>query len=361
MGTITSRKRKDGSVGYTAQIRIKQQGVIIHTESQTFDRKAAAGSWLKKRETELAKPGALDKSTAPDPLLKDVIAQYLQELRKPAGSTKAQVLRSISVAPIGSMACSTIGSKEVLEFAQSLQVKPQTVGNYLAHLGTVFKVAEPAWGYPLDFKAIETARAVGKRMGVTSKSVERNRRPTLEELEKLLDHYVLMAQRKRARVPMVDIVLFALFSTRRQEEITRILWSDLDEKHSEVVVRDMKHPGEKIGNDVRVLLPDEAMAIVLRQPRKKDRIFPFSAESISASFTRACSYLGIEDLHFHDLRHEGISRLFEMGRTIPQAATVSGHRTWNSLKRYSHIRRDQDKYAGWKWNPLLSFTESTSS
>jgi len=59
--------------------------------------------------------------------------------------------------------------------------------------------------------------------------------------------------------------------------------------------------------------------------------------------------LGIDDLHFHDLRHDGISRLFEMGKTIPQAAGVSGHRSWSSLKRYSHLRQTGDKYAGWKW------------
>ena len=66
--------------------------------------------------------------------------------------------------------------------------------------------------------------------------------------------------------------------------------------------------------------------------------------AISASFTRACALLGIEDLHFRDLHHEGISRLFEMGRTIPQAASVSGHRSWASLQRYSHIRATGDKF-----------------
>ena len=119
------------------------------------------------------------------------------------------------------------------------------------------------------------------------------------------------------------------------------------------IVRDMKHPGEKIGNDVRVNVPPEAMAIIKKQPTKTGRIFPFNGDSISASFTRSCPILGIEDLHFHDLSHEGISRLFEMGATIPQAATVSGHRSWASLKRYSHIRQSGDKYAGWKWLPEL--------
>jgi integrase len=65
--------------------------------------------------------------------------------------------------------------------------------------------------------------------------------------------------------------------------------------------------------------------------------------------TRTCKLLAIDDLHFHDLRHEGVSRLFEMGRTIPQVASVSGHRSWQSLQRYKHLRQVGDKYTGWKW------------
>ena len=46
------------------------------------------------------------------------------------------------------------------------------------------------------------------------------------------------------------------------------------------------------------------------------------------------------------MRHEGISRRFEMGWNIPNVATVSGHRRWNTLKRYAHIRQTADKYEG---------------
>jgi hypothetical protein len=56
-----------------------------------------------------------------------------------------------------------------------------------------------------------------------------------------------------------------------------------------------------------------------------------------------------ERLHFHDLRRDGVSRLFEMGKGIPQAASVSGHRSWQNLKRYTHLRHTGDKYADWKW------------
>lgn len=79
------------------------------------------------------------------------------------------------------------------------------------------------------------------------------------------------------------------------------------------------------------------------------RIFPFTTDAVSAAFTRATRILGIEDLHFHDLRHEGVTRLFEMGLTIPHVAAVSGHRSWSSLRRYTHIRQTGDRWAGAPW------------
>jgi integrase len=85
----------------------------------------------------------------------------------------------------------------------------------------------------------------------------------------------------------------------------------------------------------------------MRMRRKDERIFPYDNATVSTAFTRACKVLGIVDLHFHDLRHEGISRLFEMGKTIPQAASISGHRSWAMLQRYAHLRQVGDKYDGW--------------
>jgi len=70
-----------------------------------------------------------------------------------------------------------------------------------------------------------------------------------------------------------------------------------------------------------------------------DRIFGVTTDSISKAFTEACKFLSINDLYFHDLRHEGISWHFEQGLTIPQVATVLGHKSWTSLQRYTQIRR----------------------
>jgi integrase len=352
MGTIIARKRRDGSTGYMAQIVLKRKGAIVHREAQTFDRKQAAKAWLARRETELAEPRALERPE--DPTLAAVIDRYIEESKRKIGRTKAQVLRTIKDYDIANMRCSKITSVDLIAFARALPVQPQTVQNYLSHLSAVFAVARPAWGYPLDQQAIKDTFVVTKRMGLTSKSRARQRRPTIDELDRLMEHFAVVQQRRPGSVPMQKIIVFALFSTRRQEEITRIEWRDYEKAHDtlvtdRVLVRDMKHPGDKHGNDQYCELPPEAFAIIETMPRIDARIFPYSTDAISAAFTRACQVLGIEDLHFHDLRHEGISRLFEMGRTIPQAAAVSGHRSWQSLKRYSHLNHVGDRWANWKW------------
>lgn len=347
MGTIIPRKRKDGSTGYTALVRIKRQGKVIHSESETFDREQAAKLWMRKREAELAEPGALSKG--PDPLLTDVIDQYNREKQKQHGKTKTQVLNTIKSDLIASMRCSQISSPELVAFAQRLDVQPQTRGNYMSHLSAIFAVARPAWGYPLNSQAMADALIVLKKLGLISRSKERTRRPTLAELDLLMAHYEVAELKRYDSPPMRRLILFAIFSTRRQEEICTVLGADLQRDNLQLVVRDMKNPGEKVGNDVTTKLTPEALQLIDTQPAGAGRIWPYNHKSVSGSFTRACKLLEIDDLHFHDLRHEGISRLFELGWTIPQVAKVSGHRTWQSLKRYEHIQQSGDKYAGWPW------------
>jgi integrase len=193
------------------------------------------------------------------------------------------------------------------------------------------------------------ARKVLGKLGAVGKSKRRDRRPTLEELDKLMKHFGEIRAKRVDSNDMQAITAFAIFSTRRQEEITLLTYEDLDVAHSRILVRDMKHPGQKIGNDQWCDLPPEAMRIIQAQPHKTGRIFRANPDAISAAFTRACQFLTIKDLRFHDLRHEGASRLFEMGLTIPHVAAVTGHRSWSSLQRYTHLRHTGDRFAGWKW------------
>jgi integrase len=352
MGTIIERTRKDGSTAYLAQILLKRKGQIFHRESQTFDRKQAAKAWLSRRETELATPGALSKTA--DPKLSEVIDRYIKDSVSEIGRTKAQVLKTIKDFDIADRKCSEIKSPALVEFARALEVQPQTRANYLSHLGAVFRVARPLWGYPLDIEQMNDAVVAMRKIGTISKSHARERRPTLDELDRLLTHFETIRTHRPRSAPLAKIICFAIFSTRRQEEITRITWADLDEASSRIWIRNMKHPGDKKGNHVLCELPAEALVVVKSMPRTTAEIFPFSTDAISAAFTRACRHLEIPDLRFHDLRHEGISRLFELGKTIPQVAAISGHRSWSSLQRYTHLRQTGDRYADWPWLPIVA-------
>ncbi len=71
MATIRARKRTDGSTSYTAQIRLFRDGVQVYQESQTFARKQAAQAWVRKRETELDEPGAIERANRPGATIKE--------------------------------------------------------------------------------------------------------------------------------------------------------------------------------------------------------------------------------------------------------------------------------------------------
>jgi integrase len=286
MGTIVSRKRADGSRSHTGQIVIKKLGQIVHREAKTFDAHAAAVSWLRDRESELAKRGTLEKLQAPGTsrTLTDAIDHYTRETNKVIGRTKEQVLNSIKAYDIADLDCAAVTSTEIVAFAKQLLDggrQPSTVGNYFSHLSAIFQIARPAWGYALDEKQMGDAQKVLTKMGIIGKSKSRDRRPTLAELDRLMDFFVERSIKRPSALPMHRVIALAIFTTRRQDEIARQQMADVEIAHKRMMVRDMKHPGEKIGNDVWCELTDEAIAII-KAMRAKVSVFEDStADAIS--------------------------------------------------------------------------------
>lgn len=361
MATIRSRKSADGSLRYTVQIRIKKNGLQVYQESQTFARKQAAQAWAKRRETELSEPGAIERAKRSSSTVASMIEKYLEEYGKarPIGKTKKATLEAIAKTYLGECEDRSVTAQVLVDYAlwrmsgEGGGVQPQTAGNDVAHLGAVLSVARPAWGCDIDPHAMADARKVLAKLGYKLKSRERDRRPSLKELDLIFGEFEKVLASRPTSINMLKVSGFAIFSTRRQDEICRIRWDDLDESRQGVMVRDMKNPGDKIGNNVWCHLPDEAWSIVKSMPRVCDEIFPYNSESVSAAWARACARAGVKDLHFHDLRHDGVSRLFEMGWDIPRVASVSGHRDWNSLRRYTHLNGRGDPYLEWEWLPKL--------
>src|SRR5690606_35494496 len=215
---------------------------------------------------------------------------------------------------------------------------PATINVELGYLSELLKLAKPMKGVATIGDPVAEARPVLRLLKMVGKSKRRDRRPTPDELRRLHAHFAESAW--RSQIPMNDLVEFAIASAKREGEICRLLWSDLDESNRTLLLRDAKHPRKKAGNHKRFPLLGAAWDVVQRQRRidGEDRICPYNSQSVGTSFTRACKALGIEDLHFHDLRHEATSRLFEQGYDIPEVAAVTLHESWNELKRYTQLR-----------------------
>ncbi|WP_312772332.1 tyrosine-type recombinase/integrase, partial [Escherichia coli] len=68
----------------------------------------------------------------------------------------------------------------------------------------------------------------------------------------------------------------------------------------------------------------------------KGKLFSYTSSGFKSAWRNALKELSIENLHFHDLRHEAISRFFELGTlNVMEVAAISGHRSMNMLKRYT--------------------------
>lgn len=218
-------------------------------------------------------------------------------------------------------------------------VSPTTASNDLTRLQTVMDAAWASFDVPVPRSELDKARLECRRRRLVAKVKERNRVASDEELHRLCRYF---DQSVRAEIPMSDIVMFAVYSARRQDEITQLRWVDNDPEKLTGIVPRLKDPsGARV--DVPFRYTQEAWGIVERQPvvDGESRIFPYNARSIGTAFTRACKMLGITDLRFHDLRHTAVTRLFGRGYQVHEVPAFSLHRSWVTLKRYTNIRPDQ--------------------
>jgi hypothetical protein len=150
------------------------------------------------------------------------IQRSIEESNKELKKTKAQVLRAICTDDIVDMACVDIRSEHIVNCAWRPLLgdvggddpesrRPRStqgaLGNCLSHLATVFGIARPAWGYPLDPQAMDDAMIVCKTMGYIAKSNQRTRRPTLEELDRRMQYFLYGWERRPGSIPMRRVIL----------------------------------------------------------------------------------------------------------------------------------------------------------
>lgn len=326
-------------IGKRWRARIRRKG--FPAQSEMFDTKAQAQEWASRQEADMRALKFQDARIIADKLLGAAIDRYIEEQTqvKPLGKNKNAVLANLK-RDLGKLTLPELTGDALISHVKERKAAGAggvTIAIDLTYLASVLKAAKNIWRWPVNFDAIEQARAYMNHIGLSTRSKERTRRPTKIELSNISKWFTVKVRQK---VPMADLIAFAVDTAMRLGEIINLKWVDLNEQDRTIIIRNRKHPRSKIGNDQEVPLLGDAFDIIKRQPRfdKVDRIFPVTEGTVSSLFPRACKALGIEDLRFHDLRHEGVSRLFEMGYSIEQVALISGHRDWKMLARYTQIR-----------------------
>lgn len=204
------------------------------------------------------------------------------------------------------------------------RISGNTVRLELALLSSLFSIARIEWG-TCRINPVEHVRKPKVSKG-------RDRRLLSAEERKLSRYF------RERNLVLYIIFHLAIETAMRQGEILGLQWEHLDLQHG------IAHlPETKNGSSRDVPLSRKARNLLQMLPfQLNGKIFNYTSSGFKSAWRTALEALAIKDLHFHDLRHEAISRLFELGSlNVMEVAAISGHRSMNMLKRYTHLRAYQ--------------------
>ncbi|MEM1199388.1 MAG: site-specific integrase [Pseudomonadota bacterium] len=340
----TYKKLQSGH--WRAQIR--QNG---RWTSRTFRRKSEAETWATVSEQpvhlEERVSGPLVEESKTFGCLLDLHVDDMLDIGRPLLRSKSKTLEKLK-SDLGRVPLKRLRRECLIDYGKSRAKEgagPATVGMDFTYIKTILVHASAVHGIEGPTEQVTLARVALSRLGIIGKSSERHRRPTQDELDRIIAHH---EYNPRQNIPLGLIVKFAVATAMRQDEICSINWSEIDLRARMAMVRDRKDPRSKQGNDQKVPLLDltgyDAVAILEEQRRRSptsSRVFPYNGRSVGTAFRRACRKLEIDDLRFHDLRHEATSRLFEAGLDIPEVSLVTGHKDWKMLRRYLNLQPEQ--------------------
>jgi integrase len=303
------------------------------TETKTFDTKADAQAWAVAREVDLRNRSKLTRGSFGELLQKVLLLSGCAKSAKEMLRHFARLYADVSL--------KDMTAKWWIATAKAWNVSPSSRTNYFMILrGAMKQATYEDLELTLDFASMDTAKSVLWDQGAMKASRKRDRRITDAELAA-----IKLANTAQCEIPFNDIVDFAVLSGMRRSEITRLSWHEINfiEKMPMIWLRDCKDPENQEGNDFNVPLLNGAYEILKRQPKiaGEARIFPCSGVTISNRFRTAARKVGIKNIHFHDLRHEALSRLSDQGYVIEELAKVSRHKQVNTLMRYLHIRAER--------------------
>jgi hypothetical protein len=306
------------------QARIIRKG--HPTIAKTFLTRQDAEKWARSLEIEIDRGTYINKSYAEKTQFKEILQKYLNEVAPQMRSADTQVIRvrKLMKHPIAEVNMAHLSPKHMADYRdERLKViKPNTVIRELAVISSIINHARREWGLNI----INPVTMIKK----PSSTQGRDRILNNEELVRL---FIQLENISPWYKPLVE---FALETAMRRGELMSLLWVNINFEKCVAFL-----PLTKNGDSRYVPLSKKAISILKLLPRDiEGRVFPLNIGTVSILFLRASRRAGIEDIHFHDLRHMALTKLSDKFTNILELASISGHKELKMLQRYVHIKAE---------------------
>lgn len=314
------RKRVNGW-----QARVQRKG--FNELCKTFANKNDAIAWARLIESEIDRGQFLNRTEAENTTLSELLNRYLQEVtpQKKGATVERYRIKAWLKTDLAKRYLSTLKASDFAIWRDN-RIKSGSAANTirleLAVISNLFNVAKSEWGFESLRNPTENIRTPKLPSG-------RSRRVSDKEIDLLIKHTESIA--------LPSILKIAVESGMRRGEIASLEW-----KHINLSARTALLPDTKNGEVRLIPLSTSCRDTIKSLPRNiNGRLFNMTPHAISYAFIRACKRAGLTDLHFHDIRHEAITRLFERGFNVMEVSSISGHKTLQMLKRYTHLRAEE--------------------
>ena len=330
MGAGVANITRRGKSQWRARVRCGGQSI-----GKTFASRDAAEQWATKTEEEIGKGMYSSRVEAESTTLSEALDRYLAEVtpQKRRPENEAGFVRRWKARPLAQRILATIRGKDIATYIQERRndgVGANTIRLELALLSHLFNVARKEWGMESLTNPVELARKPRLPPG-------RDRRLVGDEEARLL------AAAATYGGEIGPIITWAIETAMRRGKISAMRWEHVDQRARvlEIPTPSSRAPGRSKPTPKFLPLSTRAIAVLDSLPRQIDgRVWSMRPDSITQAFERVCEAADIEGLTFHDLRHEATSRLFEKGLNPMQVAAITGHKTLQMLKRYTHLRAE---------------------
>ena len=307
------------------QVRIQLSG---HPEtSKTFPNRKDAQLWAKKTESEMERGVWLGIKQIDMPI-HDALTKYSQEVTpgKKGASRELNRIKHLMGYKIATKNICSVRGSDVAEFRDCLIDKgyaPATVKKFLELLSSLFNTAISEWGY----------ESLSNPVRQVKKPIVRNGR--VRRLKLGEEAALIRASLLHKGGWLSSVIVLAIETAMRRGEIAALRIEDIDFQSRVATLRETKNGETRI-----VPLSLRAMCAIESLARGKSvgRLVGVNADAITGAFHTAVKRASLTDLRVHDLRHEGVSRLFEKGLNALEVAAISGHKTLSMLQRYTHLK-----------------------